>query len=102
MATKSDVKTKIKPNLKIQEPSMYRIIYMNDDVTTIEFVIESLVEYFQYTAESALELTKNIHVDGSAVVAILPYEIAEQKGLEVTLAARAQGFPLQIKIEKDA
>ena len=54
MATKSDVKTKIKPNLKIQEPSMYRIIYMNDDVTTIEFVIESLVEYFQYTAVAAL------------------------------------------------
>ena len=96
---KTDVKTRIKPNLKIQEPSLYKVIYINDDVTTIEFVIESLVEFFNYTAETAVELTKNIHDEGSAVVATLPYELAEQKGLEVTLSARANGYPLQIKIE---
>lgn len=97
--SKTDVKTRIKPNLKIQEPSLYKVIYINDDVTTIDFVIESLVEYFNYTPEVALELTKNIHEDGSAVVATLPYELAEQKGLEVTLSARSNGYPLQIKIE---
>ena len=47
-------------------------------------------------------ITKNIHDQGSAVVAILPYEIAEQKGIEVTLNARQNGFPLQIKVESDA
>jgi ATP-dependent Clp protease adaptor protein ClpS len=99
--SKTDVKTRIKPNLKLHEPNLFKIIYINDDVTTIEFVIESLMEYFQYTSENALELTKNIHNEGSAVVAVLPFEIAEQKGLEVTLAARAQGFPLQIKIEEE-
>jgi ATP-dependent Clp protease adapter protein ClpS len=44
----------------------------------------------------------NIHQDGSAVVAVLPYEIAEQKGIEVTVEARTQGFPLQVKIEQEA
>jgi ATP-dependent Clp protease adapter protein ClpS len=43
----------------------------------------------------------NIHDQGSAVVAVLPYEIAEQKGIEVTLDARAQGYPLLIKIEAE-
>jgi ATP-dependent Clp protease adapter protein ClpS len=44
----------------------------------------------------------NIHDQGSAVVAVLPYEIAEQKGIEVTLDARSQGFPLQVKVEAEA
>jgi len=36
------------------------------------------------------------------VVAVLPYELAEQKGIEVTLDARAQCFPLQVKVESEA
>jgi ATP-dependent Clp protease adapter protein ClpS len=48
-----------------------------------------------------MNITTGIHQLGSAVVAILPYEIAEQKGIEVTISARAQGYPLQIKIEAE-
>lgn len=97
----ADTKTRIKPNLKISEPSMYKIIYMNDEVTTVEFVVDSLIGHFDYTADSAVKITEDIHNSGSAVVAILPYEIAEQKGIEVTVEARNQGFPLQVKIESD-
>ena len=43
-----------------------------------------------------------VHEEGSAVVAVFPYEIAEQKGIEVTLLARNNGFPLQVKIEQDS
>lgn len=98
----TDTKTKIKPNLKISEPSMFKIIYINDEVTTMNFVVESLVEHFDYNEESAFKITEDIHVNGSAVVAVLPYEIAEQKGVEITVEARNQGFPLQIKIESDS
>lgn len=94
-----EVRTRIKPNLKISEPSLYRVLYMNDNVTTMEFVVESLVTYFDYTAETALGITTDIHEQGSAVVAVLPYEIAEQKGTEVTIEARRQGYPLKVKIE---
>lgn len=100
--SKAETKIKIKPNLTIQEPPLFKIIYINDEVTTMDFVIGSLIDYFNYNAETATNITKNIHTDGSAVVAILPYEIAEQKGIEVTLDARAQGFPLQIKVEAEA
>lgn len=99
---KTDVKTKIKPNLKLEFPPMYKIIYMNDNVTTMEFVILSLIEHFQYTTDTAMDVTKNIHDVGSAVVAVLPYEIAEQKGIEVTMEARSNGYPLQIKLEAEA
>ena len=99
---KTDTKVKIKPNVALQEPPLWKIIYLNDDVTSMEFVITSLIDYFDYNADTAATITQNIHVDGSAVVAVLPHEIAEQKGMEVTYDARAQGFPLQVKLEAEA
>ncbi len=94
-------KVKIKPNLKLTEPPMYKVIYMNDDHTTIEFVVRSLIDHFDYTDNTAVHITTGIHEQGSAVVAVLPFEIAEQKGIEVTLEAREEGFPLQVKIEAE-
>lgn len=97
----AEVRGKIKPNLTLQEPPLFRIVYLNDDVTTMEFVVGSLIEYFNYNPDTATTITKTIHDQGSAVVAVLPYEIAEQKGIEVTLDARSQGFPLQVKVEAE-
>ena len=97
----AEPKTKIKPVEKVKEPPMFRVIYLNDNQTSMEFVIESLMEYFDYTEESAEKITIDIHEAGSAVVAVLPYEIAEQKGIEVTVSARAQNYPLQVKLEPE-
>lgn len=96
---KEITRVKPTPNLTLQEPGMYKVIYMNDNVTTMEFVIESLVEVFNHSYEKAAEITEKIHEEGSGVAAILPYEMAEQKGVEVTHMARSQGFPLIIKLE---
>ena len=80
---------------------MFKVIYLNDNQTSMEFVIESLIDFFNYSTETAVKITEDIHHEGSAVVAVLPYEIAEQKGIEVTLDARSQGYPLQVKIEAE-
>ncbi len=100
--SKTDVRTTIKPNLDLQEPPNYKVIYLNDDVTTMEFVVGSLIDYFSYTTETAIDITTSIHEQGSAVVAVLPYEIAEQKEHEVTTSARNAGYPLKVKIESEA
>jgi ATP-dependent Clp protease adaptor protein ClpS len=92
---------KIKSKLIIKEPPKYRVIYMNDDVTTLEFVVETLKQIFNYDQDAALEKTMEVDQAGSAVVAVLPYEIAEQKGIEVTMLARSNNFPLQVRIEPD-
>lgn len=97
----SETRQKIKPNLSLREPPLFRIIYINDDITSMEFVVNSLIEYFDYNPDTASVITTTIHEQGSAVVAVLPYEIAEQKGIEVTLEARAQGYPLQVKVEAE-
>lgn len=94
-----DTKTDTRTRIDVKEPPMFKVIYINDDTTSVEFVISSLVEHFDYTADSAEQITIDIHQSGAAVVAVLPYEVAEQKGIEITVAARAQGFPLQIKLE---
>ena len=93
--------TKIKPNMQLAEPPMFKVIYINDNTTSMEFVIDSLITHFEYTPTTAEKITVDIHESGSAVVAVLPYEIAEQKGIEITVLARAEGYPLQIKLEPD-
>lgn len=98
----SDTKVKIKPNLKLAEPPLYKVIYMNDDHTTMEFVVRTLIDHFNYTDATAQNITTAIHEQGSSVVAVLPFEIAEQKGMEVTLEARTEGFPLQVKVEAES
>jgi ATP-dependent Clp protease adaptor protein ClpS len=100
--SKTDTKIKIKPNIDLAEPPLYRVIYINDEVTSMNFVVNSLIGYFNYNQDTATTLTESIHHAGSAIVAVLPYEIAEQKGIEVTLDARSQGFPLQVKVEVEA
>ena len=93
------VKNQIEVNYQLQEPPLFKVIYVNDDTTPMDFVVESLIDHFEYSVDNAEQITISIHEAGSAVVAILPYEIAEQKGVEVTMLARNNGFPLAIKLQ---
>jgi len=96
---KAVTKIRPQPNFDLQEPGMYKVLYLNDDQTAMDFVIETLVTVFNHSETIAKDITQKVHNEGSSVVAILPYEIAEQKGVEVTQLARTAGYPLQIKLE---
>lgn len=97
----TETRTKISPREDLQEPPMFKLIYINDNQTSMEFVIDSLIEHFDYSHSTAEKITLDIHEAGSAVVAVLPYELAEQKGIEVTVSARSSGYPLQVRVEPD-
>lgn len=97
----SQVDAIIETKTNIKEPPMFKVIYLNDNQTTMEFVVETLIDFFNYTTETAIKITEDIHAAGSAVVAVLPYELAEQKGIEVTVCARTNNFPLQVKLEPE-
>ena len=99
--TETIIREKIEIKTNIPEPPQYRVIYINDETTTQEFVVETLKVVFHYDEGAAEALTMKVHEEGSAVVAVLPYEMAEQKGIEVTVLARNNGFPLMVKIEAD-
>ena len=66
-----------------------------------EFVIESLTNVFNYDEDNAREKSLEINDEGAGVVAVLPFEIAEQKGVEVLMSARNHGYPLEVKLESN-
>tara|TARA_E500000178_G_C16705157_1_gene610100 strand:- start:191 stop:502 length:312 start_codon:yes stop_codon:yes gene_type:complete len=94
------VKTLSKEKLELKEPDKYDVIFLNDEVTTVEFVIKVLKNIFHKTTEQAIALTTHIHDKGKGTVGTYLYEIAEQKGIETTLLAREEGYPLQVKVQR--
>lgn len=93
--------TAIMEKTKIKEPKKWVVIAINDDTTPFEFVIHLLQTIFNHDEVFSIELAHSIHDDGSAVIGIYDFEIAEIKSLEATALSRAEGFPLQLKIEQD-
>ena len=97
----TELKQNVRPVLNIEPPKEFKVIYLNDDVTTYEFVIESLTNVFDYDEMDADSKALEINDEGASVVAILPFELAEQKGVEVLMSARNQGYPLEVKLESN-
>ena len=95
----AEIKIDEKVKIDITEPKRYKVLFLNDDKTPIEFVIELLMTVFKHSRESSEQITLTVHNEGSAVVGVYTYEIAEQKGVEATNVARQAGFPLQIKVD---
>ena len=94
------VKTLTREKVKLEEPGLWDVIFLNDNLTTMEFVVRVLKQIFNKTQEQAESITKKIHEDGQGVVGSYVHEVAEQKGIETTLLARQDNFPLQVKVKK--
>lgn len=99
--TQSNIKVKEKPRVDVALPRQFKVIYLNDEITTMDFVLTTLMQIFDHDPDTATDLTQKIHEEGSAVVGIYPFEVAEHKGVEVTVMARANNFPLQVKVEPE-
>jgi len=90
---------KIKKTTSI--PKKYKVVFLNDDVTPMEFVIEILKKVFRHSQESAEQITLTVHTEGSAIAGVYSFEIAEQKTVEAVAISRASGFPLNISLEQE-
>lgn len=99
MTTEARIDEKVITGL--QPPRMWKVIFLNDDKTPMEFVIDLLTQVFKHNESTAKKLTLEIHETGSAVAGVYTHEIAETKGIESTSIARSQGFPLQITLEME-
>jgi len=97
----ADVKLDEKIKQKIEEPRRWKVVFLNDDHTPVEFVIGVLTEVFRHTQETAKKITLEIHNEGSGIAGVYTYEIAEVKSVETTSLARTNGFPLQVKLEEE-
>ena len=97
MAAKEAVKERT--DIKIKEPRQYHVIMLNDDFTTMEFVVEILIDIFHKDAVSAETIMMQVHKSGRAVVGKYPYDIAVTKINEATKRAKEAGFPFRLTLE---
>ena len=93
------VVTRTRPTTK--KPSMYKVLLLNDDYTTMEFVVAVLENIFQKSPAEAFRLMMQVHTQGRAICGIYTFEVAETKVTTVRAQATTEGFPLQAHLEED-
>jgi len=91
---------KNKTQSKIKKPNFYEVILLNDDFTTMEFVVRVLQLFFNMTKITANKIMLKIHNEGSAICGIYPYEVAETKVMQITNLAKQNHYPLKCIIKK--
>jgi ATP-dependent Clp protease adaptor protein ClpS len=101
MSTKENIAVDEKIKVDVQPPKMWKVVFLNDDVTPMELVIDILVGIFKHNEESAKKITLEIHNDGSGVAGVYPFEIAEHLAVESTHVAKRNGSPLKVQVEQE-
>lgn len=99
MSTATQIEEKVVVSL--EPPKMWKVVFLNDDQTPMELVIDLLTGIFKHNESSAKDITMEIHETGSGIAGVYTYEIAEQKGIEATSVARKNGSPLRIQVEQE-
>ena len=96
------VTTKVKINTDIKPPTSYSILYINDYKTSMDFVVISLVEVFGYGLDAAMNITRQVHEQGSGVVKSgVSKELATHLRNIVLARAHAENFPLVVEIKEE-
>ena len=95
--TESEVATESKQRL--ERPRLYRVLILNDDYTTMEFVVMILMNVFHHPEERAVEIMLHVHHNGVGEAGIYTFEVAESKVKKVTELARQHEYPLRCELE---
>lgn len=83
-----------------KKPDLYKVFLLNDDYTTMEFVMHILETLFQKSSAEAYRVMMQVHLNGSGIAGVYPWEVAETKVDAVTSMARAAEYPLRAAIEE--
>jgi ATP-dependent Clp protease adaptor protein ClpS len=97
----NEIEIELNDELDLQEPKKYKVFLLNDDFSTMDFVIDVLVKVFRKTLDESNVIMLNIHNNGREVCGIYSYEIALTKVAQVKTMAREQGFPLKAIMEEE-
>jgi len=88
--------------LELEEPQMFKVLLHNDDYTSMEFVIDILINIFHKDMIQAEQIMLQIHEKGKAICGVYSFEIAQTKAQQVKQRAKQNEFPLLATIEEDA
>ncbi len=89
-----------KPKAVTKRPQLWKVVLINDDYTTMEFVVQTLEEIFDKGPAEAYRIMMEVHMSGRGVCGAYTFEVAETKVAAVHDSARAEGFPLRAGIEE--
>jgi len=94
------IEEEVSLSLDLAEPIKYKVLLHNDDYTTMEFVVEILMDIFHKSLLEAEQIMLNIHRVGKAVCGTYTYDIAQTKVYQVKQLAKKSGFPLLATLEE--
>jgi len=89
-----------KHEIELQEPPRYKVLLLNDNYSTMEFVVEVLIKVFHKSIIESEKIMLDVHRNGKGVCGIYSHEIAHMKVYEVKTMARNSGFPLLATMEE--
>jgi ATP-dependent Clp protease adaptor protein ClpS len=92
------VKERVRTEKK--DPTLFKVVLLNDDYTTMEFVVSVLEEIFQKSPAEAYQIMMHVHVNGRGIAGVYPWEVAETKAEQVIVRARDAGYPLKAVTEE--
>jgi ATP-dependent Clp protease adaptor protein ClpS len=98
MATKHEHSTSL--DLILEHPKQYNVFLLNDDYTSMDFVVEILMKLFRKNFQNAYSIMIEVHQRGRGLCGVYPYEVAETKVHQVSVLARENGFPLKAVMEE--
>jgi len=96
----SDDSVKERIQTQKKEPTMYKVVLLNDDYTTMDFVVSVLEQVFQKSPAEAYQVMMHVHLNGRGIAGVYPWEVAETKADTVGTLARAAGFPMKAITEE--
>jgi ATP-dependent Clp protease adaptor protein ClpS len=85
---------------KVEPPSLYRVVLLNDDFTPMEFVVMVIQEFFHKDQETATRIMLQVHMEGKGVCGIYTHDVAATKVDQVVEISRKSGHPLQCMMEE--
>ena len=96
----TDSAVKERAEVKNQDPKLYNVVLLNDDYTTMEFVLEILETLFQKSPAEAYRIMMHVHRNGRGLAGVYTWEVAETKAETVANLASQAGYPLRATIEE--
>lgn len=83
-----------------KKPELFKVLLLNDDYTTMDFVLEILETLFQKSPAEAFRIMMQVHRNGRGLAGVYTWEVAETKAEQVATLASQAGFPLRATIEE--
>ncbi len=85
---------------KLKRPPLYKVVLLNDDFTSMDFVIEVLIDFFAMSEEQATQVMFHVHTQGVGVCGVFSRDVAETKVELVNTYSREHQHPLMCMMEE--